>query len=169
MGRPRKKPLELTDEFMGINPLMANKTIPVRRIRELKEDNENVVNSSYALLETTAYTKLFEGINYKQNMGKLSTRAKELLLYFLYYIPAGKDYMWIDRVAYMDVNDIKSNNTYLSAVKELCADPIYIYPHVDLKDVFWINPLIFYKGSRINKYSGHLTIKKYIKKEVVNG
>lgn len=164
MGRPRKKPENIDDEFMGKNPLMNDVMIPVRRLTKKKIGDNGEIDVEYSLMEVTPFTKVFEIAGYKKLMMDLSVRGKEMLLYLIHYIPSGKDYMWINRKDYMDHNRIKSTHTFLSALQEL-SDARYIYPHAYLKDVIWINPVLFFKGSRINKYNEQLTIKKYKKNE----
>ena len=158
MGRPKKRPSELTDEMMGDNPFMANVSIPVYKISK-KVVDDGSVNLETATLEVTAFTKVFEITGYKQRMSELSARGKEMLLWLIHYVPAAKDYMWINREEYMKMNGIKSSHTFLRALEELSLLN-YVQLHGFIKDVIWINPLFFYKGSRIKKFPDKLSIKR---------
>lgn len=155
MARP-KNIRELNDEVMGVNPFMDDVYIPVRRKK--KEDFKD----EYEIFESGHYLKLFEDTGYRKRMLRLTARGKEMLLYILHYLPRGKDYMGIDRTEYMDRNNIKSPHTFLSAIKEL-DDVGFISLKPFMKDIFFINPKLFFNGSRVNRFPNNLTIKPWSK------
>lgn len=159
MARPRKQK-EITDEMVGNNKFVNDLLIPVRKKR--KKDAE-LMDDKYEVFEATRYVKLYELAGMKKKLEELSVRGKEMYLHILYYLPYGKDWMTIDRKAYMEKYKIKSNHTFIDAIKELHEEIINIHPF--LKDTFHINPAVFFNGSRTNKYPDKLTVKPWKKNE----
>jgi len=158
MPRKKIKP-ELTPEILGISPFMEGLQIAVTKramkvINKFGNEDERVYE-----LEATAYTKVFEVESARVQVSELPLRCKEMYLYLIHAVKSAQDYVWIERAAYMDLMGIKSVNTFKSTVAEL-SKSAYICPHVTIKDVYWINPYYFFKGSRLNKYKDHLVEKK---------
>ena len=86
-----------------------------------------------------------------------SAGAKSLYIHILYELEYGCDYIEINVKRYMKENNISSINTYKDAVKQL-SRYLIIYPSV-IKGVYWINPKLFFAGSRVNKYPKNVVIK----------
>lgn len=166
MAKRKKKPTneELTDEMMGTNPFMTDTLITVSKKRTKNVDDNGDINYEDSLIEITPYTKVFDVTGGKEKMMALSPRAKEMYLYLIYYAPKAKDYMWINRDAFMKNNEIKSVHTFLNALSELNKAG-YVISVFKMKDVIWLNPLHFFKGSRLNRFPNKLTVKPYKKKE----
>jgi hypothetical protein len=120
-----------------------------------RSGNREKVNYS---LENIPYTKVFEVAGAKKRVMSLPVRGKELLLYFMHSIDSGADALWIDRASYMKAYGIKSVNTFKDAVRSL-SESLFIYPHATFKDVYWINPHYFFKGSRMMKYPDRVQLK----------
>lgn len=97
--------------------------------------------------------KIYEVSGYKAKMMKLNIRSKEMLLYIYHIVKYKQDYILLDREDYMKAHEITSINTFKKAIVSLCNEK-YIYPHhlPEFKDVYWINPAYFFKGSRLAKY-----------------
>jgi hypothetical protein len=156
MGRTKEKP-DLDNA--GVNPfseslqiLMSNNTTHVKN--KFGEDDKIVAN-----YESVRYTKVFDQTGVKALVASLSIRAKELYLHIMYSLESGEDILWIHRGRYMGMYGIRSVNTYKDSVKDL-AEKGFIYPHVSLKDVYWINPHYFFKGDRRMKYPNRVKIVK---------
>lgn len=161
MARKKVKP-DLNSENIGINPFASNLTIYTTKKEHKvlnKFGNEDIKEFE---LEAIPYTKVFEVEGAKKQIHELPIRSKELYLYLIHAIKSAQDYIWIDKVAYMKQMGIKSINTYKDAVFGL-TDNVYISEHSRFKDVFWINPHYFFKGSRINKYPKSVVLKSKIK------
>lgn len=153
--------LELTKENMGVNPFIDGLTIFVTKSTHKvlnKFDSKDVKERD---LESTPYTKVFEVNGDRKQMAELPIRSKELYLWMIHTIKSSQDLVWIDKKAYMKLMGISSVNTYKVAVNGL-SDGLYIYPHYKIKDVFWINPHFFFKGSRINKYPKNIVVKNIL-------
>lgn len=167
MGRKKIRP-EIDESKMGLNPFVGGYEIkleiPVRKLERKvtnKFDNPDVQEF---YLEVAPYTKLYEVAGGKEKMAKLPLRSKEMLLYILHYLESGQEYIWINRSEYMKMNGIKSVNTFKTAVEELSLRS-YVCPHVKIKDLLWINPGLFFRGNRVDKYPNNLKIVKSKKEE----
>lgn len=161
MPRDIKKP-DFENIKIGINPFTENLTIAITKKKSEiinKFGYQDIIEKD---LEATVYTKVFMVEAAKKQMSSLPIRSKELYLFLIHSIQSGTDYIWIDRAAYMKQMEIKSLNTYKAAVDGLCEN-VYIQKHNKLKEVYWINPHFFFKGSRILKYKHNLLFKETIK------
>lgn len=118
----------------------------------INEKNINDIVSSYCnfLFNDSNYTKIYTCSKNRKHIMKLSTRAKELYLWLIYELEKNEDYVWINVDRYMEECDISSTTTYQNTIKDLQKFGV-ICPTV-VKDVYWINPLFFFNGSRIEKY-----------------
>jgi len=141
---------------LGDNPLANYLVVPVNEVfkGKIKVQGEEVDNN--ILYDATPHTKLFigrpnkESVLPRQLINALSDKAQRLFLWLIYELDPGKDYLWINQTRYMEEQGIKSINTYKDAVKELVKFKIIGLSVV--KSVYWINPVIFFRGSRIDKY-----------------
>lgn len=160
MANTKKKP-DLTAESLGINPFVEGLSIYVTKRSHKVLNKMGIEDDKEFDLESVPYTKVFEVLGDRKQVSDLPVRSKELYLHLIHTIKSAHDYVWIDRVAYMKLMKISSVNTYKTAVRGL-SDGLYVYPHYKLKDVYWINPYFFFKGSRINKYPEKVYDKKVI-------
>lgn len=153
-----KKP-KFTKKDLGNNPHITSLQIKVVKRNFEKQyyrDEEGNLLPVQQEVEYTPFVKLYSTAEHRKLANNLSLRAKELLLWLMYEIPVGEDYIWINKERYMEENQVSSINTYKEAIKELvryCFLSISVIP-----DVFWINPEFFFKGDRVKKYSNNLLI-----------
>ena len=148
MTRQKEKP-DFTD--IGINPFEGNLVIRVnKKSNEVtnKFGNPDKIESLY---ESVKFTKVFDQAGVKELLTILSAKAKEMYLHIIYSLEPSCDIIWIHKDRYMKSYGIKSINTFKEAVKGLSENG-FIYPHVSIKDSYWINPHYFFKGNRFNKY-----------------
>jgi hypothetical protein len=164
MARPRIKP-EFTEKDLGKHPLLdSNFVINYKALSVSKKYVElesikssdgiveigNVVKNEVSFtVDADSFTKVFNKSAYRIHMMSLSSRAKELCFWLIYELDCGKDYIWLNKKRYMTECNV-SLNTMLAAIKDLVRDVILIPSAV--KDVYWINPLFFFNGSRLEKY-----------------
>lgn len=156
MGRTKEKP-DLDNA--GINPFVEALQINVTRTRKdiiNKYGNADYIEGQF---ENVRYTKVFDQTGVKSLVVALTVRAKELYLHILYSIEPATDILWIHRGRYMSGYGIRSVNTYKDAVRDL-AERGFIYPHVSIRDVYWINPHYFFKGDRATKYKDKVKVVK---------
>jgi hypothetical protein len=87
----------------------------------------------------------------------LTGRAKELYLWVMYELDKNEDFVWINVQRYMEECNVSSMTTYRDTVKDL-QKSLIISP-TTIKDVYWINPLFFFNGNRLEKYETKLKTK----------
>ena len=108
-------------------------------------DGEDEVN-----LERGSYSKVFRLVKNRDRVDGLSLNGKQLFLWMLYRIDYGNDWCLVDRSKYMEVHNLQSVNTYKAGVFDLVEKGVIAY--TTIRDVFYINPKIFFAGSRAKKF-----------------
>lgn len=156
------KKLEVIDpDKMLRNPFSVPLKIETTRITDSKKyipDADGVMHPVEFLIERQQSARLYYYAGAKDEVYNLSVSAKAMLLYVLYNLESGRDYVRMNQQNYMIKNEVKSVNTYKAALKELCRY-CFLSQSVDYKDVYWINPMRFFSGSRIEKYPDNVIVK----------
>lgn len=147
-----------------VNPFVENLSIPTTEVIETKKyvivDGKQV-NSSYKI-EKQAYTKVFYFGGSKDLKYALSDKAFRLYVYIQDHLEPAEDYVIINPEYYCRKNNIKSVGTLYKAITELKAN--FIRRRKDIEHAYWINPAIFFNGSRIAKYPQKLKPAKTIRR-----
>jgi len=146
---------------LGINPLIGSDfkvVIHILKKGELINKKTGEVFNGDIKLEKQEYIKFFNLPEHRKLVAGLSGTAKSLLFFIAYSMESGRDWLKINRKRFMDENGIKSENTYRSALSELMQVNI-VYVTANPK-YHWINPRLFFTGSRITKYEDRLEIYK---------
>lgn len=142
---------------LGINPFSISLEIKVKELELLnayKKDGDDwlpVTNE----VEDTPYTKMFITSERRIIVSNLSPAAKELYLWIMFEIDAGKDALWINKERYMLENHT-SINTYKKALEDLIR--YAIISQTVVQGVYWFNPDFFFRGDRIRKYPKNLKL-----------
>jgi len=158
-SRPKR---EVVDESkIGVNPFVSNdfQVLVGKKLNQGKyeRDGDGDLVESYYDMERDTKTSIYnKSANRLMTMG-LSASAMRLFVWITYELDINKDYLWINHVRYMDESGTTLLATYKKAIDELCRY-CYIYPMMNHKDVFWINPAIYFNGSRIKKYSDYVVV-----------
>lgn len=162
-----KKLIVVDESRMKVNPFTASLKIPVSKIvdgKQWRSDLDGVMHPVEYLWEREQSTKIYYSKDCRKLVYNLSPAGKSLYLFVLYNLETNQDHIVLNKDNYMKKNDIKSINTYKKAVSELWDNgfitPSSAYP----KDVFWINPNLFFNGNRISKYPDNLEIKNDLTK-----
>jgi len=140
---------------LGINPFSISLEVKVKELELLnayKKDGDEwmpVTNE----VEDTAFTKMFITSERRIIVSNLSPAAKELYLWIMFEIDAGKDALWINKERYMLENHT-SINTYKKALEDLIR--YAIISQTVVQGVYWFNPDFFFRGDRIKKYPKNL-------------
>jgi hypothetical protein len=139
------------------NPFVSSLKIEMRRVPmenmfTIDEVGDKFPASYWA--ETDKAIKLYDSAARRKHISSLSLRGGQLFLYCLYRTEVKSDLVFIDRKSYMIEHDIRSNDTYKSAEKDLISNGI-ISPSIIL-GVFFVNPHFFFKGSRPKKYPSNV-------------
>jgi hypothetical protein len=155
-----KKPI-FEDDELGNNPFVGTDfKVLVRTITDGSkyQMDDEVLVPSVIELEKDDYVKLYIKPEYRKLVGMLSNSSRSLLLWCIYELDSAKDYVWVNRDRYMEEHNVRSVNTVKGAIKELVQVGI-LSPTVK-KGVYWINPRLFFHGSRVNKYPKNVVKNK---------
>lgn len=151
-----KKTKTIDETKLGLNPFVFSLRIPVNVIKgkgyQFKGD---VLTKEEIEVEATPFTKVFLSSERRKIINNLSSCAQRLLLWIIFELEEGKDWLYINKSRYLKEQGL-CYNTYAKARDELVRYCI-IYPSL-VKDVFWINPDFFFCGNRIKKYKDKIVI-----------
>lgn len=155
---------KLEKKFLGKNPFIKGLNINVNKIPiknvykstgEKASDGSIIQEQVYSKADAMPFTKYYISSELRKIRSLITPRGKELLLWIMDELEAGKDYVEVNRKRYMKELHIKSLNTYKTAVSDLVRYGIIA---LTLKqDVFWINPEFMFRGSRVRKYRDNIT------------
>lgn len=154
----RFKKLKLTEKDLGINPFTETLKIEVRKLvvpHCYKREGDLFIPLTKQL-EKATITKFYNTAESRLLINKLPLRSKELLLWVMHEIEYGKDWIQINKERYMLECCITAIDTYKNAVKELVKYKLLNITVV--KDVYWINPSLYFKGDRVEKYPYNVVI-----------
>lgn len=148
-------PLTFASDFI-VRVRDMDKTIDMVDVNAIKDgvitSPPNKIVSRY-VVEDELFTKIYSTSALRKNLMGCTPKAKDLLWFIVYELECGKDWLWINKKRYMEESNV-SLNTYKAAIKELVR---YNFIQVTLyTDVYWINPMYFFKGDRIKKYPKHV-------------
>ena len=148
-------------EDIGYNPMVNDEfIILVNKVvakNSYKIGNEGELIPVEVNMESEAFTKVYTKAEYRIYVANLSDCALRLWVHLVFECDSGEDVIKINTNRYMKENHIKSINTYKTAIKELHRY-LFICPSV-IKGVYWINPRLFFAGSRVNKYPKNVVVK----------
>lgn len=115
----------------------------------------STISSTY-LLDDAPFTKVFTKAGLRLHINGLTPNAKSVYLWIMYEIDPNTDYLEINKKRY--VTECNSNYKLLSdGLKELIDAAIIIATTVN--DVYWINPLLLFKGDRLRKYPENINLR----------
>jgi hypothetical protein len=145
-----KKNKSIDQSLLGKNPFVNSLSIPVNKIKGKNYVmDDDVLVKEIIELEATRFTKIFVSSERRKIVNDLSSCSQRLFLWLIFEIDEGCDWVYINKDRYLKEQNL-SYNTYTKARDELIRYG-FISPTV-IKDVFWINPDMFFQGNRIKKY-----------------
>ena len=155
-----KKP-ELKEHLLRANPLVnmgfSILTVSVADKSVFKTDNDGIHLPNEYIMEKETSTRVYTKSEHRLFITQLSDKSKSLYLWLLYEIEPGKDYLWINKERYKQESKT-SDNTYRAAIEEL-VNNLVLAPSL-VRNVYWINPRLFFSGNRVNKYPNHVEVYK---------
>lgn len=159
-----KKP-EFDESTLGISPFSFTFQIEATKVIESgvfvnvydEETNTTILMPRGSIREKIQSTKLYHCPGCKDIIYNLSPGAKSLFIYLVYNIDSSKDHIWLNMPRYMQKNSIKSINTAKTAIQELIRYSIIAM--TGTKEVYWINPKIFFSGDRVKKFEKNVIVK----------
>jgi len=163
-----RKQLEMNKKLKGIdesklvyNPFSETLEVEVTQIEDKTKkivDENGEQQPAYYYVEKAKATKVYLSAENRNKVMALSAGAMRMYMFILHDIQAAHDWITVLPEWYKE-NGGKSLNVYKQAIEEL-IEARYITPTM-YKWTYWVNPRIFYPGSRINKYPNNL---KYVNK-----
>jgi hypothetical protein len=145
--KPKFEPKDL-----GTNPFRTSLEIKVRSYKTGKytKDEEGIIDYDYTDIEYERYCKVYTAPENRLIVNEFSNKAAHLFLWLQYILTTGEEYFCFNRERYMEEKRIKSITTVSDAITELVRYGIIQW--TTIKDVYWINPAMFYSGNRVAKY-----------------
>lgn len=142
----------LADPSIMKGSLAPNKSVGEMRIGE----GEDMVElDGKMMLEAQDYARVFMSLENKKLLSNLSPRGTHLLFWLMAKVVKGHDLILIDRHQYMKDSGISRQETYMNAVADLVMAKI-LNKAPRFTDMYFINPHVFFKGSRLMKYRSGL-------------
>lgn len=157
--KKNKKPV-IDESKLGNNLFLINLKIPVNKVvlsGQYKPDKDGDLLPVEVELEKDAICKVYVDANRRKMMVLLSARAKDLLLWLIYEVESGKDWLWINKDRYMAESNVKAYNTYKDARNELINNSFL--QSTTIQNVYFINPHFFFNGSRVNNFPKNVVRK----------
>ena len=145
----------------SVNPFTVIDFIPTREISitnkliNLDDLTDGIVTRKPAELKTNVtvdndeYTRLFTRTGLKLHVLSLTDNAKALFLWLMFKIDYSEDFVEL-KTRQLEFDLGRRNDSIRKAIDELVSAGIIALTNI--KNVYWINPLFFFKGSRIKKY-----------------
>ena len=151
---------DIDEETMGVNPFVSSLVIRAYTVRsgyvpEEGMDGQVLMVDNVVDMDAESFAKMFDKAENRLVMTGLSFRALQVWTWSMFTVEAGKDYVWVNVKRLMEECRIKSVKTFRAAVTELCRYG-YLAPVAGLKNVYWLNPAMGFKGSRVKKYPGNV-------------
>lgn len=143
---------------LNVNPFSVSFEIPINRQNKKGEYflDGDIINIKEIEYEVINYTRIYTNHDFKDIVNKLSGISCKVYMWIIYSIYKQEDVIYIERARIMKELNIKSINTLKKAYDELCRYG-FITPSIE-KDIWWINPMFFFKGSRIVKYPKNVVV-----------
>lgn len=155
---------EIDEKCMGVNPFASSLVVRTYGVRSgyIPEDvgeGHVVMMDNVVDMDAETFAKMFDKAENRIVMTGLSFRALQVWTWSMFTVESGKDYVWLNVARLMVECRIKSVKTFRAAVTELMRYG-YVAPVGGLKNVYWINPAMGFKGSRVKRFP-----KNVVKKE----
>lgn len=152
-----RKP-KVTKEDLGVNPFSVPLKIPAVKYTEKNKSRfeEGLVLPSDVIYDKDEKTSVFIGRSRRLLISGLSNPAQRLFLWLIQEITTGQDYITVNIQRYMEENGIKSMATYTAGRKDLQKSGIICSTTVPT--VFWINPDVFFNGSRVKAFPDNISL-----------
>ena len=164
MQKVVKNKKDIIEEDLGTSPFYHTLEIKTRKVKtkrrqvdvstiELDQDvvsYGNVVSIEEIIeLEQETYAKTYNSSTLRVHILNLPSRARDLSLWVIYSLKPGKDYLYFNKPRILKELGI-SKNTYTLAIKDLIGNSVIAI--TPIKDIYWVNPLFFFNGSRARRY-----------------
>lgn len=158
--KPVIDPSRLFNPFINDQESIKGRSwVTNKRVFTTDQEGNNLQIGSIANeseIEDQTYTRIYQDADYRQFILNLSYPATKLYVYLTFKLPRNQDYLWINTILFKRESSL-DDDQYLLAVEELERYGVIAY--TIYKDVYYINPLIFYCGNRLKKYTAHVKMR----------
>lgn len=155
------KKIEVNTAEMGQNPFFTNFKFLARKINikdKFKVDADGTFLPDYFFAEKDPNTKIFTKPENRIIICNMTSKAQRLFIWLCYEVESGKDWLWLNKKRYLKESPKTSLSTYKTALKELCRYGIICPTIYSRSGYYWINPELFFSGSRVDKLRDCMTI-----------
>jgi hypothetical protein len=153
---------EINEDLIKGNVFCETLKIPVTKVydfKRFKAGSDGLVMPDSYCIERQASTRIYHTKGSKEMVNSFSAAALCLYGYIVNNLELNKDYIVIDRKAYMRWAGISSINTVKKAITELWQcnfiAPVPAYP----KLVYFVNPKYVFNGNRLAKFPNNLDVR----------
>lgn len=138
-----------------VNPFVTHLSINVNISTNYKKRENEFIEKAIEL-EADRYLKLFCYDSFARNLMKnLSPCSAKLMLWIMMELLPTEDVVRINKEKFKLESGIKSTTTVLQSIKDLID--LGVITGTSEKEIYWINPAIFFSGNRIRKYKDKAT------------
>ena len=147
------------------NPFMASILIPCREYKivnkmvNVGDISEGIILGDVSEIKQTVkvdaeeFSKVFTKPGFRLHISALNPQGRLLFLWLLYEIDHAEDFFELNKKRF--IAECTSNYKHLSmGITALIDASVITSTSVD--NVYWINPLFFFKGDRVKKYPNDL-------------
>jgi hypothetical protein len=158
--KPREKRPALGPDFVGVNPFVGNLVIRVRKVETgtYEAGKDGILMPKEIEFEYDQQYRSYVSRDIRILLMGLKHRSLQLWMWMMQSIDYGEDVVWVDVLRYKRECEIRDDKTYRAAVIEL-SQAGFISACAGVKNAFFINPAMGFKGSRINKYPNNIEFK----------
>ena len=150
---------EINEETMGINPFVSSLVIRAYSVKSgyvpQEEEGQMLMMDNLVDMDAESFAKMFDKAENRLVMTGLSFRALQVWTWCMFTVDPGKDYVWVNVSRLMEECRIKAVKTFRAAMMELMRYG-YMAPVAGIKNVYWLNPAMGFKGSRVKKYPNNV-------------
>lgn len=142
---------DFEEDDLGCNPYCETLSLKVMAYsgKRLYDQEGNEVDTKREF-EQSPYVKIFGTSESRKRVASMPLRSQALLFWIAHELKSMRDYLWIPRGRCMQEQGISSIKTFRASINDLKWNGFI--RETAVRDVYWINPSFFFKGSRLNKW-----------------
>lgn len=158
-NKDREKLQGLQNPFMASTVIQCRSYKSVNKMVSVADVSDGVILGdvseikSRMLVDADDYTKVFTKPGYRLHVSALNNQGKALFLWLLFEIDYAEDFFELNKRRFIAENG--SSYQHLSFGVKALMDASIITP-TSVDNVYWINPIFFFKGDRIKMYPDNL-------------
>lgn len=150
--------MQAKDKSMGVNPFVQALQLKATTFKAdgYVGEESGIRYPKRYMRDQTPSTKVFDTSMLRKTTMGLSGTSLKIYLWFIFKATSEHDYIKLNRLAFMKEAGITSKTTVNTGLDALIR--YEIIAKSNLKDVYWFNPLYFFRGDRLKKYRYNVEI-----------